>query len=370
MRYFSVLAVCLFLGEPARGADDAVPTYPDHSNLLVYRDAVGREHAVQTPGDWAIRRLHILAGMEAAMGALPDRSKLPPSEVRVQERSQQDGFVRLKIAYRAYARELVPAYLLLPDGLAPGRRAPAMLALQPTGPPSRGVVGMGNFPNAAYGKELAQRGYVVLAPDYAPFGEYAPGGDYTRFSFRGERYASGTMKGIFNHMRGVDLLVARSDVDPERIGVIGVSLGGHNSIFVGAFDERLKVIVSSCGWTPFHDYYGGNLKGWTQDCYIPRIRDLYGADPNRVPFDFYEVVAALAPRWFLSISPRQDSNFEVSGVQKAVAKVRPVFRLLGSADRFAVMYPDHGHDFPPDDRRAAYAFLDRALRHKPPREVP
>ena len=265
---------------------------------------------------------------------------------------------------------MVPAYLLLPDGLAPGRRAPAILALQPTAPPSSGVVGIGDFPTSAYGKELARRGYVVLAPDYAPFGEYAPGGDHTKFNFRDERYASGTMKGIFNHMRGVDLLVARSDVDPGRIGVIGVSLGGHNSIFAGVFDQRLKVIVSSCGWTPFHDYYGGNLKGWTQDCYMPRIRDVYGSDPDQVPFDFYEAVAALAPRWFLSISPRQDSNFEVTGVQKAVDRVRPIFRLLGAAGRFEVMYPDHGHDFPPDDRRAAYAFIDRALSHKPAREFP
>ena len=65
--------------------------YPDHANLSTYRDAAGREHAVKTPGDWAIRRRHILAGMEAAMGPLPDRSKLPPPEVQVQEKSQQDG---------------------------------------------------------------------------------------------------------------------------------------------------------------------------------------------------------------------------------------------------------------------------------------
>ena len=54
------------------------------------------------------------------------------------------------------------------------------------------------------------------------------------------------MKGIFNHMRCVDLLQAREDVDHERIGVLGHSLGGHNAIFLGAFDIRLKVIVSSC----------------------------------------------------------------------------------------------------------------------------
>lgn len=66
------------------------------------------------------------------------------------------------------------------------------------------------------------------------------------------------MKAIFNHMRCVDLLQARKDVDPERIGVIGHSLGGHNAIFAGAFDTRIKVVVSSCGWTLFGNYNAGN----------------------------------------------------------------------------------------------------------------
>ena len=68
------------------------------------------------------------------------------------------------------------------------------------------------------------------------------------------------------------------EVDPERIGVIGHSLGGHNAMFLGVFDQRLKVIVSSCGWTPMHDYMGGNITVWAQDCYMPRLRDVYGLD--------------------------------------------------------------------------------------------
>jgi pimeloyl-ACP methyl ester carboxylesterase len=221
----------------------------------------------------------------------------------------------------------------------------------------------GTPPNQAYAKELAQRGYAVLAPDYPSFGDYP-------YDFRHSKYASGTMKGIFNHMRGVDLLQAREDVDPERIGVIGHSLGGHNAIFAGAFDQRLKVVVSSCGWTPFHEYYGGKLAGWAQDRYMPRIRDRYQLDPNRMPFDFYEVAAALAPRAFFSNSPLGDDNFAVAGVKKAELEIRKVFALLGAADRLQVRYPDCKHDFPPDVRREAYRFIDRVLGHTPAREVP
>ena len=58
--------------------ENRTPDYPDHSRLLVYRDARGAEHVVRTAADWAIRRAHILAGKEAAMGPLPDRSELSP----------------------------------------------------------------------------------------------------------------------------------------------------------------------------------------------------------------------------------------------------------------------------------------------------
>ncbi len=164
--------------------------------------------------------------------------------------------------------------------------------------------------------------------------------------------------------------MARDDVDPTRIGVIGHSLGGHNAMFVGVFDERLKVIVSSCGWTPFHDYYAGNITGWTSDRYIPRLRDEYGLDPNRVPFDFYEVVAALAPRAFFSNSPVADNNFDVQGVKKGIAAAEKVYELLGAGDRLQVRYPDCGHDFPVETRREAYQFIDKILEHVPINDVP
>ncbi len=339
-------------------AEDAPPDYPDHRQLLVWRDAAG-EHPVKTPEDWARRRAHILLGMQQAMGPLPDRSHLPPLDVQVLETYNGTTYTRLKLSFVAEPGDRVPAYLFLPKGLD-GRRVPGILALHQTTPlGKKETAGLGPNENKHYGLELAKRGYVVLAPDYPSFG------DYKDYDFSADRYTSGSMKGIFNHMRAVDLLVSRPEVDPERLGVIGHSLGGHNAMFVGVFDERLKVIVSSCGWTPFHHYYGGKLAGWTSDRYMPSIRDEFALDPNRVPFDMYEVVAAFAPRAFYSISPLHDSNFDVEGVRKVIAAARPVYELFGAADSLQVRYPDSPHDFPPKERHAAYAFIDRVLHHKP-----
>jgi dienelactone hydrolase len=158
------------------------------------------------------------------------------------------------------------------------------------------------------------------------------------------------------------LLQSLPEVDPTRIGCIGHSLGGHNSIFTAAFDARIKAIVSNCGFTRFHKYYGGKLKGWTSPRYMPRIATVYGNDPDRVPFDFAEIIASLAPRAFLASAPLHDENFEVSGVRDVIAAARPIYALYGKADDLAANYPDCEHSFPPAAREIAYSFLDRHLR--------
>ena len=329
--------------------------YRDHRQLTTYIDGAGREQPIKTREDWAVRRKHILAGMQAAMGKLPSREHLPPLDVQIVETVPGKGFTRLKISFVAEAGDRVPAHLFLPEA-AKIKPAPAMLALhQTTAIGKDEPAGLGGLPNLHYGLELAQRGYVVLAPDYPSFGDY-------KYDFKAAPYASGTIKGVFNHIRAVDLLESRSEVDRERIGVIGHSLGGHNAMFVAAFDERLKVIVSSCGWTPFHDYYEGKIAGWTSDRYMPRLRDVFKLDPDRVPFDFNEIVASFAPRAFFSNSPIGDDNFAVSGVKKGIAAAAPIYQLFGHPERLQVRYPDSAHDFPPAVREEAYRFVDEVLK--------
>ena len=230
----------------------------DHTQLSVYYQSNGQAAPVVTPADWDRRRQQILAGMQLAMGDLPDRNNLPKLDIKVLSEVKGEGFIRQSITFVSEPGDRIPALLYVPTGIEEKDKLPAMMALHPTGALGKLIVaGEGPLDNRQYGMELAQRGYVVLCPDYPSFGDY-------NYDFEQDRYLSGTMKGIFNHMRGVDLLESLQMVDPERIGVIGHSLGGHNAMFVGVFDLRLKVIVSSCGWTPFHDYYGGDIKGWNQ----------------------------------------------------------------------------------------------------------
>jgi hypothetical protein len=196
-------------------------------------------------------------------------------------------------------------------------------------------------------------------------------GELKNYDFSQDRYDSGTMKGIFNHISCIDLLQTLPYVDKKRIGVIGHSLGGHNALFVAAFDPRIQVVVSSCGWTLL-DYYnagenvttlhGGRLGPWAQERYMPLIQDKYHLDAAKIPFDFDEIIAAIAPRPFFSNSPVYDLNFSVEGVRKGISHVREVYRFMNEENQIEVVYPAVGHDFPADVREQAYHFIDHYLK--------
>jgi dienelactone hydrolase len=250
------------------------------------------------------------------------------------------------------------AWLLLPTAGNVQRR-PAVLCLHQTTPSGKdSPVGLADRPSLHYALELTKRGFVTLSPDYPSLGEHA-------HDFDTDEYASGSMKAIYDNLRAIDLLQSLAEVDPGRIGCIGHSLGGHNGLFTAVFDQRIKAVVTCCGFTTFEKYMGGDLRGWSGPRYMPRIATEYEFSPDRVPFDFTEVIAAIAPRAVFIVAPLDDDNFAVEGVRDVVTAAQPVFTLLGQPQRLRVVYPDCGHDFPESARVEAYAFLAETLGATP-----
>ncbi len=338
--------------------------YPDHSNLLVVRDKAGNERPVETRTDWSERVQHIRANMQLVMGPLPNASRRVSLETEVVTEERLEKYRRQKIRFTPEPNDRVPAWLLIPNDVPNDGKYAAVLCLHQTNNIGKDEpAGLGGNASLHYAHELAERGYMCLVPDYPSFGEY----EYD-FKTKGSHYASGSMKAIWNNMRAVDLLESLPQVDSNRIGAIGHSLGGHNCLFTAVFDERLKAVVSSCGFTPFHDYYHGKIAGWTSDRYMPRIRDIYENNPDKVPFDFYEIVAALAPRGLYSNSPIHDDNFDVGGVRKAFVKAQDVYSLFEKGETKApatllkLETPNAPHEFPKTQREAAYDWLDKLLK--------
>jgi predicted dienelactone hydrolase len=350
---------------------------------------------ISTPSRWQTRRDLILQGMQRAMGDLPTPERRVPLDVRIESREETPDYVRFKLTYAPEPGDRVPALLLVPksveipadDGIgiattgrgyvAEDARLPAMLCLHPTNPDGKAqTAGLVGEATRHYGHQLAQQGFVCLIPDYPSFG------DYKAYDFHRKRpkaatsgrgfpadeasdeplYVSGTMKAIWNNIRAVDLLESLGYVDTDKIGAIGHSLGGHNALYTAVFEPRIKAVVTSCGFNAFHDYYKGDLKGWTSDRYMPRIRDVYENNPNRMPFDFPEVLAAISPRAIYVSAPLHDANFEVGGVRKCIAAAQPVYELLGGKEKLVVEYPDCEHDFPDEVRARVYDWLKRELK--------
>ncbi|MBK9390180.1 MAG: alpha/beta fold hydrolase [Bacteroidetes bacterium] len=326
--------------------------------MLYYLNSNGKPGKVRNQATWDRRYLQILDSMQIVMGPLPDRTIRKALNQQNLEDTIINGIRRIKLTYEVENNDRVPAYLLIPENIS--KPVPGILCLHQTTSIGKGEpAGVGGNPDLDYAWELAERGYITLAPDYPNFGDYV-------FNPYVNGYISATMKGIRNHMAAIDLLQSLPQVDPERIGCIGHSLGGHNSLFLAAFDKRIKAVVTSCGFTSFFKYYNGDLKGWSHKGYMPLIASKYNADPEKMPFDFPEVLAAIAPRPVFINAPLHDSNFDNTGVHDCVNAARQVYEVLGSSDKIILKTPDAPHEFPPAVRNEAYLFLEKELSVKNP----
>jgi len=366
---FGVAASGISTGRFSAGAGEPTARHPPtprlpRDNLLVYRGPDDQPLPVRSRGDWLRRRDEILAGAAAVMGHLPGREKRCPLDVKVEAEVDRGSYVRRSLTYASEPDSRVPAYLLIPKSVLSreGKTTRAVLCLHGTDDVAGNgtVVGLGGRQNRAYASELAERGYVTLAPSYPLLAGYQP-------DLKALGWESGTLKAVWDNARGLDLLASLPFVAPGGFGAVGHSLGGHNAVFTAVFDDRLVAVVSSCGLDAFPDYYGGNAevwrpgRGWTQTRYMPRLASFRGRLDD-IPFDFSELLGALAPRHVLIVAPTGDGNFRPRSVDTIVAAAGKVYRLLGHPERLRVEHPDCGHDFPPRMREAAYALLDSALR--------
>lgn len=335
----------------------APPHYTNHNDLSYYLQPDGSRAPIKTAADWQKRHAHILDGMQEAMGPFPHPKSPIPLVVQTVEEHKEDGYIRRKVTYHTDdPKSRTHAWLLIPNG-GSSTKHPAVLCLHQTTPNGKdSPVGLTDRPTLHYAKELTKRGYVTISPDYPSFGESK------NYNFDADNYVSGSMKAIYDNTRAVDLLQSLPEVDPNRIGCIGHSLGGHNTLFTAAFDERIKAAVTSCGFTSFHEYMRGDLKGWTSTRYMPLITTKYNRSPDQMPFDFAEVIAAIAPRAVFVVAPLHDDNFDIGGVRDVLNAAKPIYKLLGHPDHLQGVHPDTTHEFPEAERKLSYEFIDRILK--------
>jgi dienelactone hydrolase len=268
-----------------------------------------------------------------------------------------EKYSRIKVRYGD-----VVAWVLIPKGSGP---FPAVLAAHPTYNGGKdSVVGLSEKPGMHYGKELAELGFVVLAPDSITAGERVlPGAKpYVTDPFD-KQYPDWSAMGkmLADHKLGIDYLVSLPQVDKTRIAAIGHSLGGYNSFFLAAFDDRVKAAVSSCGFTML----AGTSRpfAWSRDSWFvhfPKLQPYLRG--GIIPFDMHEVVSLIAPRAFFNFSARGDSIFpNPEAIEAGGRAVREVYEMLGAQDQYRFLMGEGPHDFPDAVRRNAYAWLREKL---------
>jgi hypothetical protein len=316
--------------------------------------------------DWAKRRAEVVRGMESVMGKFPGNDRRVRLDVQIEERADAGSYERLLITYQSEPESRTPAWLCIPKKARnDARKVPAVLCLHPTDNTvgHKVVVGLGGRENRQYAAELADRGYVTISPAYPHLANYWP--NLGKLGYR-----SGTMKAIWDNSRALDVLenLDSVDVDTTRgFGAIGHSLGGHNAIYTAVFDDRISVIVSSCGFDAYPDYYDGAErnwffgKGWCQIRYMPKMSD-YRGRLDDIPFDFTEMLGALAPRRVYVNAPLGDGNFHWKSVDRCVVAAAPIYKLAGADGRLVVEHPDYSHDFQLGQRLASYNMLDTVLK--------
>ncbi len=322
-----------------------------------------------------------------------------PLESEVLWTRQEQGFTRHQVRYSVAPGRKTEAYLLIPKGIS--GPAPAVIALHchsgfyysgkekisdsgSQSAPLRELVN-GTYGGRFYADELARRGYVVLVPDCFYFGSQRldpkqVANEFTKelegFTERTDDYirafngfasrhesliaktifaAGSTWPGImFSDDRiSLSYLLSRPEVDPERVGCIGLSIGGYRSAHLFGLDPRIKVGVVAGWMTTFSSLLFDHLRSHTWMLYVPRENEF---------LDLPDVVSLNAPRPLMVLNCLQDSLFTQEGEQAAEKHLKAIYEKMGSPDNFKCGYYDVPHCLNVEMQEDAFEWLDRGLK--------
>lgn len=284
---------------------------------------------------------------------LPEKTPLHATITRQLDRG--DYLVDM-LHYQSRPGLYVTCNLYRPRTISPGARLPAILYVCGHSPRGR------NGNKTAYqshGIWFARHGYICLMLDTLQLGEIAGihHGTYRegRWWWLSRGYTPAGVE-CWNGVRGIDYLVSRPDVDPERIGVTGISGGGAATFWISAADERVKVAVPVSGLSDLLSYVPDRVVDGHCDCMF-----LY----NAYQWPWARIPALIAPRPLLFVNSDQDSIFPMDGNERVINRLKRVYSLFGASDAVNSVVSIGGHAYRKDIRQAAYRFLNTYLKNDP-----
>lgn len=304
----------------------------------------------------------LLNRLEHVLGGLPPKTR---AKAHILQCSHPDSYTRFHLIIDSLDEDKITAYLLVPDKKPESGLYKAVLALHETCPQGKDEpAGISGHPNFFYGLDLVKCGFMVLIPDVEGAGERIKPGQkpYETYDFY-RRYPSWSYMGkmLYDHRQCIDYLFTRDDVEKGGVGIIGHSKGGYNALFLAAFDERVKVTVSSCGYQPVTGER--DKKRWVRKGYehFKPIEECV-VKHNYYPFEFHEVLACIAPRACFSWYTKYDGCFpDYKGVEKLNLIAKQTYEQYGKEHLLTYKMGPEGHDFPLYAREEAYRFIQQHL---------
>jgi dienelactone hydrolase len=203
---------------------------------------------------------------------------------------------------------------------------------------------------------LVQAGYAVFAFDQTGHGSRTD--EFATFFDRFPHWSRlGRM--VADTRAAIDALQKDGRVDPDRIYLYGYSMGGMVAIHTAALDSRVKGVVSICGFTPVRtdtsDRGTGGLARYSIDLpLLPRLGFFTGHE-SKLPYDYNELIAAIAPRPVYVLAPQLDRDANPADIRAAVEQAKKIYSLYRAADKLML-------DEPWDYNRLPEAAQDRAIQ--------
>ena len=189
-------------------------------------------------------------------------------------------------------------------------------------------------------------GYAVYLTDQIGFGTRLL--DESRLFY--DRYPHWSKMGrmVADVRWAVDKLSETESIDPLRIYVGGYSIGATVGLYIAALDERIKGVVSVCGFTPMRmNTPGKTAEGIYEYSHlhglIPRL-GFFAKNEMHIPYDFHEILAAIAPRPVFVLAPTWDQYASFNDIQHCVTEVKKVYDLYKAKDKVELFAPeDYNH---------------------------
>ena len=180
-----------------------------------------------------------------------------------------------------------------------------------------------------------------------------------------KRYPRWSMMGnmIEDTRAAIEALSALEEIDSSQIYLMGYALGGRVGLLTAAFDDRIKGLVSVCGFDPLRlQTSDKGTEGISHYSHLhgllPRL-GFFAGHEDRVPFDFDEVLALVAPKPVLLVAPELDRYARVADVRREVEAPRKVYDLLGHPEALQFETPMDVNRFPRRLQERAFEWLAR-----------